>query len=93
LPIRKNVLTFTVRQIVRDGHAILRVAHDIDDGAWQFFEWGTPDENDAMVVSLQEMTRIDPSLLELADLPLGWRAFRKSPADTWIREPNSRNAH
>jgi hypothetical protein len=84
----RNVATITVRQIVQDGNPILRVSHDDDDGMWQFLEWGTPDEEDAMVVSLEEMTRIDPSILELAELPLGWRAIRRSPSDPWNFEPN-----
>src|SRR5438128_2699237 len=84
----KNVATFTVRQIARDGNPILRVSHDSVDGAWQFLEWGTPREEDAMIVLLEEMTRIDNSIRELADLPLGWRATRRSPAEPWHREPN-----
>ncbi len=84
----KNVATFTVRQIARDGNPILRVTHDREDGAWQFLEWGTPREEDAMIVGLEEMTRIDQSISALADLPLGWRAIGRSPAEPWQREPN-----
>jgi hypothetical protein len=84
----KNVAAFTVRQIAREGYPILRVTHDSEDGAWQFLEWVTPREEDAMVVSLEEMTRIDPSILDLADLPLGWRAIRRRPDERWHREPN-----
>jgi hypothetical protein len=85
----KNVAVFTVRQIARDGNPILRVTHDSEDGAWQFLEWGTPREEDAMIVGLEEMARIDPSILELADLPIGWRAIRPSPTEPWQRERNS----
>ncbi len=84
----KNVATFTVRQIVKEGHPILRVTHDGEDGAWQFLEWDTPREEDAMIVGLGTITRIDPSILELADLPYGWRAIRRTKADPWHREPN-----
>ena len=84
----KNTATFTVRQIVREGHPILRVTHDSDDGAWQFLEWGTPRDEDAMIVGLGQMTRIDPSILELADLPLGWCAIRRTAAEPWLRQPN-----
>jgi hypothetical protein len=84
----RNMATFTVRQIVRDHHPIHRVAHERNDGAWQFLEWETPCEEDAMVVSLEGMTWIDPSMCEFADLPLGWRAVRLSPAEPWHREPN-----
>ena len=84
----RNVLTFTVRQIVRDRHPILRVTHDSDDGAWQFLEWTTPNEEDAMILCLEEVAKLDPSIFELADLPLGWRATRRNASDTWHRELN-----
>src|SRR6267142_2479974 len=84
----KNVATFTVRQIVREGHPILRVSRDREDGAWQFLEWGAPREEDVLIVGLEEMTRTDPSILESADLPLGWCAIRRSPAEAWHREPD-----
>ncbi|MCC7084055.1 MAG: hypothetical protein IT427_03500 [Pirellulales bacterium] len=83
----KDVAVFTVRQIVRDGKPILRVAHEVDDGAWQFLQLGTPDQADAMIVALDEIVQIDPTVAELADLPLGWRAERSSPGDPWQREP------
>jgi hypothetical protein len=41
-----------------------------------------------MIVGLEEMTRIDESIRELADLPLGWRAIRRSLTEPWYREPN-----
>ena len=30
----------------------------------------------------------DPSMRELADLPLGWRAARDGPGKPWYREPS-----
>lgn len=32
------------------------------------------------------MVELDATLLEIADLPLSWRAFRDSPNDPWQRE-------
>lgn len=84
----RNLAVITVRQIGRDGEPILRVTHDSDDGGWQFLEWGTPNESDAMIVSLEYVTRIDPSIRELADLPLGCRAIRRSAFEPWHREAN-----
>jgi hypothetical protein len=46
-----NVATYTVRQIVEDGHPILQVSHDAEDGAWQFLEQETPREEDAIEVA------------------------------------------
>jgi hypothetical protein len=82
----KNVAVLTVCQIVQDAHPILRVSHDSDDGSWQFLEWETPSIKDAMTVSLQSIVTRDPSLKELADLPLGWSASRQSPNEPWHRE-------
>src|SRR5262245_15531581 len=84
----KNVATYAVRQIVRNGNPILRVTHDSDDGAWQFLEWESPREDDVMIVSLEEMSRIDPGILKLADLPIGWCAIRRSRSEPWQREPS-----
>jgi hypothetical protein len=84
----KNVVVFTVRQVAREGRPILRVSHDAEDGAWQFLELGTPSAQDAMILSLEEMVALDAKVKELADLPLGWRALRRSPDAPWQREPN-----
>jgi hypothetical protein len=83
-----NLAVITVRPIVFLEHPILRVSHD-HDGVWQFLEWDTPREQDAMVVSLLNMVNRDPSIRELSDLPRGWRAFRRRGDDSWNREPNS----
>jgi hypothetical protein len=83
----RNVAVLTVRQIIRDGEIIQHVMHDIDDGTWQFLQLNTPDVADAMVVALDEIVQIDPTVAELADLPLGWHAMRNILSDPWQREP------
>jgi hypothetical protein len=40
-----------------------------------------------MVVGLGSIVELDPSVCELADLPLGWRAWRSSKTEPWRREP------
>ena len=42
---------------------------------------------EASLVSLRSITQIDPSVLELADLPLGWVASRANPDEPWQRAP------
>jgi hypothetical protein len=84
----KNVATITVRAIIEDGRPILRVSRDMEDGCWQFLEWETPREEDARVVGLAKMLALDPTIAALADLPLGWRALRRSRDEPWVREPN-----
>ena len=70
------------------GSPILRVTHDAEDGAWQFLDGGTVSEENASIVSLEEITRIDPSIMELADLPLGWYAYRLTANEPWRRGNN-----
>ena len=81
----ENVAVMTVRQIIDDGRPILRVSHDVDDGMWQFLTGGTVRMDDALVVSLRSVYRLDPSIGELADLPLGWTAERSAPEVPWER--------
>jgi hypothetical protein len=71
-----NVAVFTTTFIVCDGRPILHVSHDADDGAWQFHHGGTYELKDARVVGLGEIVKRDPTVRELADLPLGWSAER-----------------
>jgi hypothetical protein len=82
-----NVAVIVNSKIIRDGDWIAHVSHDSDDGAWQFHikDGDELSENDAMVVSLKEIVDLDPSVLELADLPLGWRAWRVSKVSPWER--------
>ena len=72
----RNVAAITTTQVIRDGYPILLVAHAADDGSWQFLTGGPYSTNDAMIVALHEIVGRDPSVSELADLPLGWSAQR-----------------
>jgi len=66
---------------------ILEVSHEEEDGAWQFHSGQTVTTKDLMIVGLDEIVRLDPSIAELADLPLGWQAQRQSINEPWVREP------
>jgi hypothetical protein len=83
----ENLAVFTLKRIVRGESPILRVTHDEEDGGWQFLDRGEVAVEEASLVSLRQMTRIDPSILELADLPLGWVAERIGPGEPWQRAP------
>jgi len=83
----QNLAVITVVQVLRHGMPVLYVTHDADDGGWQFLTGEAADVADAMVVSLQEMVRHDPSLAALADLPIGWCAWRERKEADWLRRP------
>ncbi len=87
----RNVAVFTTRQVL-EGRPVVRVSHDADDGAWQFL-CDSPERPiaDARIVALEEALRRDPTLAEVADLPLGWGAWRARPGAPWQRAPNARD--
>ncbi len=68
---------------------ILLVSHDSDDHGWQFI--GSTDANvpDGRVVCLEEIVRLDPTVLELADLKPGWQAVRDYVGGPWLRREHS----
>lgn len=85
----RNAASLTT-SFVLDGTPVLRVYHDYD-GGWQFH--GSPDDRTtaevARVVSLESMVARDPGLVQLHDLPFGWRAIRSSVGSPWVREKNN----
>lgn len=80
-----NTVTITTRQVIEQGLPILLVTHDADDGCWQMLCGTTNDTEDARVVGLGEMYEQDPSVGQLADLPLGWRAWCPNKEAPWVR--------
>ena len=84
----ENLAVITLKRILAKERAILFATHD-DDGGWQFLDGQTVSVEDAAVVALREITEIDPSIYDLADLPRGWRASRNSPHGLWIRSKRS----
>jgi len=81
----KNCAAITLKSIVFGGKPILLVSHDQDDHSWQFLDGGAFDVADAAVVSMGNIVTRDPSLLEIANLPPGWKAWRKTENSPWQR--------
>jgi hypothetical protein len=81
----QNVAVFTTKHIVRNHKPVLFVSHDAEDGAWQFHSGDIARDEDVMIIALSEMVEIDSTIMELADLPLGWEAVRNSTLEPWIR--------
>jgi len=64
--------------------AITYVSHDVEDGAWQFLG-DRRDEGGGPVISrFHHPIDKDRTLIELADLPLGWYAERTRLGEPWI---------
>ena len=64
------------------------VSHDIEDGAWQFLGDSMADGGGVLSCFHHPIDR-DPTLAELADLPLGWYAERSKVGAPWVRKKHS----
>jgi len=84
----KNCAALTTTDVIKGGQDILYVFHDEEDHGWQFHHGGAKKVTDAMVVALEEIVAHDPSVLEVADLPPGWKAWRESRNAPWQRAKN-----
>src|SRR5262249_1970766 len=78
-----HTAVITTRHVIQHSAPILLVSRDADDGGWQFLTGGSPLEDDARVVAMRSIWMLDPSIGELADLPLGWQAWRRSRPAPW----------
>lgn len=81
----QNVAVITSKHIIDGSAWIAYASHDEDDGGWQFHTKNPLTENDAAVVSLKNIVEIDNSVEDLADLPLGWFAWREGEKEPWQR--------
>ena len=79
----ENTATLTCCHIVENGTGILYVSHDAEDGMWQFLCGGTHTQEQARVVSLNEILTLDNTVSELANMPSGYIAERKSKHSKW----------
>lgn len=70
---------------VLEGAPVLSVVHYADDGMWAFLCSPQPQPSECKVVMMAAILMRFPSLVELADLPPGWRATRASPEAPWER--------
>ena len=77
----RNLGVFTTKQAFNRS-PILFVYHN-DDGDWQFHTSADPDPGDAVLVCLEDITKLDPTINELFHLQPGWHAWRETAMDKW----------
>jgi len=87
-----DMAVFTTKYVIWGNSPILFVFH-FDDGYWQFSGNETNmKDDDYKTISLKNIIKIDPSVLEVADLPYNWEAYRESLDSSWqIREQSDKN--
>jgi hypothetical protein len=80
----RNLGVYTTRQAF-EGDPILYIYHN-EDGDWQFHTTSEPNLDDAKLVCLEQITKLDPTINEIYHLQLGWRAWRNTQGDDWQYE-------
>ncbi len=65
------------------------VSHDAEDGAWQFLGDSMSDGGGPVISCFHHPIDEDPSLTQLADLPMGWYAERAGVGEPWIRKQHA----
>jgi hypothetical protein len=88
---RPNTAALTTVKVLDREAPILLVTHDEDDGGWQFLCGTTNDDADARIVGLGTIVKLDATVNEVADIPMGWRAWRDSAHGPWQRAPAAHN--
>ncbi len=81
-----NIAVFTTRFILNERKPILFIYHYLEDGAWQFSGEDECEESDYRIVSLDEMIQLDKTILEMANLELGYFAYRNGQESEWLTE-------
>ena len=79
-------MVITTKKIMNKESSILFVSHDEDDGMWEFLDGNDVNEKEAVIVSLFEIVQIDMTINQIADLPLGWIAYRENVHNKWNKQ-------
>lgn len=69
--------------------AVTYVSRDIEDAAWQFLGDSMAGDSEPVLSCFHHVIDTDPSLKELADLPLGWYAEREKVGEPWLRRKHA----
>lgn len=81
----EDTVCMVCRHVLEQGAPILYVTHDADDGMWQFLCGAEAHSSeDAKLVSLVQAVRIDPSVNELHEMPVGMGTERASVGERWV---------
>lgn len=82
-------LTYCTGKVVRKRFPVLQVTHDYD-GNWQFLDATTDEPGEPVLLCLGCVVEADATLMEVADLPIGWSAYREEIGAAWERWQNER---
>ena len=75
----------TTAAVASKAKPVLLVIHEEGSGGWQFMDGGDVTGAKPQVIPKDELLKLDPTLKEVTDLPVGWEARRSSASSPWIR--------
>lgn len=79
-----NIYVFTTKFVIYNSSPIVYVIHE-NDGDWQFLgKENNLKEEDAMIISLDEVLLHDPTLMTILNLPEGKEAIRSDIGADWV---------
>jgi hypothetical protein len=82
-----NTISYCTAKVALGQSPIRQVSHEWD-GGWQFLDATTDEPEECMALCMGCVFESDPSLHEIADLPVGWGAFRQGIGEPWERWQN-----
>ncbi|SFM73816.1 hypothetical protein SAMN05428949_0617 [Chitinophaga sp. YR627] len=83
-PDKLTTVVIVTKWVMHKYEPILYVFHHEEDGMWEFTgkTQGIEDE-DYNIIGLGEAISLEPDLLDIADLPPGYRAIRRTARGPW----------
>lgn len=84
-PAGKNRAVITTLPVMEANHPILLVVHDAEND-FHFLCGTTSRSEDLRLAGLGDIVELDPTVLELGELPAGWMARRTAVGAPWTRQ-------
>lgn len=78
-------VVITTELIATGKSSVLWVVHDEGHGGWQLYDSSDLSNQRPLVLPKTEALRVDPTLWEITDLPVGWEAHRSQKGAEWKR--------
>lgn len=86
-----DVAVITTQAVIDGALPVVLVTRDegieAGMGGWQFLDAAPPDQQKPVCLAKSDLLRLDSTLAEVTDLPIGWYAERAHKGGPWKREP------
>ena len=79
-----DTAAFTTAHVIIDLKPVVHVVRN-SEGNWQFLSSEGADESQIKTVVLRTVLSRHPDLRQIADLPLGWEAWRANASTPWSK--------